>query len=281
MAEAAGVAGTSQRQGYRSGGALTLGNRSSAPCRCKHRIGGERSTEIISGPAIVRQLGMPVSAVSAILRRLGLGKLKALVAKPPIARYERQRPSELIHIDSKKLGRIGGIGYHDTSRTAGTVNGHPGIGWRQPRLPRDHAGRTQGERSGLSRAGAQLTGARRCHRRTGDDRQRLGLYRVAVAATGLKHERTCQYSPRTNGKPERLIPTSLREWAHARPYATLQQRGAALRGCLEYYNTVATRRLGRSPAGHAIASIPFPLSERVRIGFVPTRFHPRKGGTLA
>ena len=62
----------------------------------------------MSWPAIACQLGMLVSTVGAILSRLGLGKPAALEAKPVVVRYERQRPGELIHIDSKKLGRIGG-----------------------------------------------------------------------------------------------------------------------------------------------------------------------------
>ena len=87
IAEAAKAAGISQRQGYRwltrcrSGGAAQLRDRSSAPGCCKHRIAAERISEItalrrqrMSGPAIARQLGMPVSTVGAILRRLGLGK---------------------------------------------------------------------------------------------------------------------------------------------------------------------------------------------------------------
>jgi transposase-like protein len=132
IVEAAKAAGISQRQGYRwraryrRGGAAELHDRSSAPRCCKHRIAGERITAItalrrqrMSWPAIARQLGMPVSTVGAILRRLGLGKLAALEAKPVVVRYERQRPGELIHIDSKKLGRIAGIGHRITGRTGG------------------------------------------------------------------------------------------------------------------------------------------------------------------
>jgi hypothetical protein len=58
-----------------------------------------------------------------------LGKLAALGAKPVVVRYERRRPGELIHIDSKKLGRIAGIGHRITGRTPGAVNRHRGIGW--------------------------------------------------------------------------------------------------------------------------------------------------------
>ena len=115
LAAAAIAAGISERQSYRwlaryrSGGAAALADRSSAPQCCKHRIGTERIGEIeglrrqrMSGPAIARRLSMPVSTVGAILRRLGLGKLAALAPKPVVIRYERQRPGELIHLDTKK-----------------------------------------------------------------------------------------------------------------------------------------------------------------------------------
>jgi transposase len=128
VADAANAAGISVRQSYRwlaryrSGGAAALADRSSAPQRCKHRIGAEWVGEIerlrrqrMSGPAMARQLHMPVSTVGAILRRLGLGKLATLEPKPVVVRYERERAGELIHLDSKKLGRIEGIGHRGQS----------------------------------------------------------------------------------------------------------------------------------------------------------------------
>ena len=62
----------------------------------------------LSGPAIAGQLGMPVSTVGKVLRRLGLGKLAALEHELPVVRYQREWPGELIHIDIKKLGQIRG-----------------------------------------------------------------------------------------------------------------------------------------------------------------------------
>jgi len=41
---------------------------------------------------------------------------------------------------------------------------------------------------------------------------------------GLKHIRTKPYTPKTNGKAERFIQTSLREWAYARAYNTSEER---------------------------------------------------------
>jgi hypothetical protein len=58
---------------------------------------------------------MPVSTVGAMLRRLGLSKLAVLAPRPAVIRYERQRPGELIHLDTKKLGRIAGIGHRITT----------------------------------------------------------------------------------------------------------------------------------------------------------------------
>jgi len=275
MAEAAGVAGISQRQGYRwlaryrSGGAAALGDRSSAPGCCPHRIGAERITEItglrrqrLSGPAIARQLGMSVSTVGAILRRLGLGKLTVLDAKPPIVRYERQRPGELIHLDSKKLGRIAGIGHRFAGRAAGTVNRHHGIGWEARHVCTDDATRLgyseilpderkESALGFLERALGWLAQQGVAVERLMTDNGSAYSSRdlgAALAAAGLKHKRTRPYTPRTNGKAERFIQTSLRECAYARPYATSQERSAALTTWLDHYNTTRPHAaLGHRP----------------------------------
>jgi hypothetical protein len=77
---------------------------------------------------IARRLGLPLSTVGGVLRRLGLG-LKRLDPPAPVVRYQRQRPGELVHIDTKKLGRIAGIGHRITGRRSGMANRHRGIGW--------------------------------------------------------------------------------------------------------------------------------------------------------
>jgi len=64
-----------------------------------------------------------------------------------IVRYERQRPGELIRIDSKKLGRIAGIGHRITGRTPGAVNCHHGIGWEALHVCIDDATRLVTARS--------------------------------------------------------------------------------------------------------------------------------------
>jgi transposase len=108
---------------YRADGELGLLDRSSAPATVANRT-CERRVEAIAalrrlrltGPEIAALLGMPLSTVSGILTRIGMGKLGRLGLEPA-ERYERDRPGELIHIDVKKLGRIqGGAGHRATGR---------------------------------------------------------------------------------------------------------------------------------------------------------------------
>ena len=124
VASAFGVDGRTVRKWrdrFRVEGAAGLGDRSSRPHSCPFRLDAAAETEIavlrrqrLSGPAIARRLGRPVSTVGKALRRIGLGRLKALDPAVAVVRYEREQPGELIHIDSKKLGRIDGIGHRIT-----------------------------------------------------------------------------------------------------------------------------------------------------------------------
>jgi hypothetical protein len=75
------------------------------------------------------------------LQRLGLNKLSALEPAEPVRRYERECPGELIHIDIKKLGRIGSVGHRITGRYPGAVNRHHGIGWEFVHVCIDDASR--------------------------------------------------------------------------------------------------------------------------------------------
>ena len=110
-----------------------------------------------TGKQIAAKTGVSPATVSRVLRRLGLNKLSALEPAEPVRRYEREKPGELIHIDIKKLGRIGSVGHRITGRYRGAVNRHHGIGWefvhvciddasrvasvgldRRPQSPQDH-----------------------------------------------------------------------------------------------------------------------------------------------
>ena len=114
----------------------------------QRRTAPERVVEIerlrrqrLSSPAIAGHLGIPVSTVTSVLRRLGLNRLKTLEPPAPVIRYERERPGELLHLDTKKLGRIDGMGHRITGRRTGAINRHHGIGWEHLHVCIDDASR--------------------------------------------------------------------------------------------------------------------------------------------
>jgi len=198
LAEAAEAAGVSDRTcakwvgRYRDEGRAGLLDRSSAPNSIPHRTSEER-VELIAALRRLRMtaaeialcLSMALSTVSAVLTRIGLGKLSRLEPVEPPNRYERQRPGELIHVDVKKLGRIrGGAGHRILGRGPGRHSGK-GAGWDYVHVCVDdatrlayvevHADEKGDHGRGLPQALNCLLPPTRHHRRAGDDRQRLGL----------------------------------------------------------------------------------------------------------
>jgi transposase InsO family protein len=262
---AAAAAGISQRQAFRwlarhrAGGELALQDRSSAPARCR-RTDAATTSQIehlrrqrLSGAQIARQLAIPRSTVGVILRRLGLGRLSALEPKPTVIRYQRDNPGELIHIDIKKLGRIDGIGHRITGDRTGQSNKR-GTGWEFLHVAIDDASRlayseilpneqadsaiafTQRALAWFERFGVQVE---RVMTDNGSAYKSFA-FRDLLTERGIRHKRTRPYTPRTNGKAERFIQTSLREWAYAAAYNTSAQRTNALMPWLIAYNTIRT-----------------------------------------
>ena len=106
---------------FRAGGEAALHNRSSRPHRSPHRLPVERVATMaamrrirMTSPAIAFALSMPLSSVGLELRRLGLNRLSRLKPKPPVMRYEHEKPGDMIHLDIKKLGKIDSVGYRIT-----------------------------------------------------------------------------------------------------------------------------------------------------------------------
>jgi transposase InsO family protein len=276
-AEAAGVSVRCARKWvgrYRAGDRQLL-DRSSAPRRVANRTDTERVAVIIklrrlrmTAAEIAETLAMPLSTVSGILTRVGLGRLGRLGLEPAI-RYERSRPGELVHVDVKKLGRIVG-----------------GAGWRVRGGPQ-HYNRTFTDHSGLRRrtvgyeyvhiavddysrlayaevladekattAAAFLRRAVAFYRRYGIRVERVlsdngSAYRSTVHAIACRrlqitHHRTRPYRPQTNGKAERFIRTLLAGWAYGAIYRSSRERTAALDGWLWHYN----HRRRHSALGH-------------------------------
>lgn len=257
---AAEAAGVSERTAYtwlarhRRGGERRLHDRSSAPRRCPRKTSPQRTAQIeqlrrerMSGPAIARALDLPRSTVGAVLRRLGLGKLTALEPRQPANRYERAAPGELIHLDIKSLGKIDGLGHRVTGER---TSRNRGIGWDHLHVAIDDASRlayteilpTLGSEDAcgfLERALAWYARLGvRVERVMTDNGSAYVSKRFAKTLhdAGVRHIRTRPFRPRTNGKAERFIQTSLREWAYARPYLSSAQRTAAVGPWTDAYN---------------------------------------------
>lgn len=202
----------------------------------------------LTGKAIAAEVGVSPATVSRVLKRLGLNKLSALEPQP-VRRYEREHPGELIHIDIKKLGKFSRIGHRITGDRRGQSNTR-GIGWEFVHVCIDDASRVafsqlrKDERKGS--AVAFLKAAVVYYASLGVKVQRVmtdngSCYRSRTFARackklGLKHIRTKPYTPKTNGKAERFIQTSLREWAYACAYTTSDERAAELPRWMHRYN---------------------------------------------
>ena len=250
---------------YRAGRESGLLDHSSAPRQVANRT-DERRIEAIAalrrlrftGPEISELLGMPVSTVSGILTRIGMGRLGRLGLEPA-ERYERDRPGELIHVDVKKLGRIhGGAGKRVTGirrnpgryRADAHVRERKIVGWDFVHVAIDDCTRlAYAEVLGDEKASTAIAFLGRViafYRRHGITVERVmtdngSAYRSAVhalacRALGVRHLRTRAYRPQTNGKAERLIRTLLGGWAYGAIYRSSRERAAALDGWLYHYN---------------------------------------------
>jgi transposase InsO family protein len=203
-----------------------------------------------TGKQIAIEVGISPATVSRILRRLGLNRISALEPAEPVRRYERDRPGELIHLDIKKLGRIGSIGHRITGRYPGAVNRHHGIGWEFVHVCIDDASRVafvqvladQRKESAV----AFLQAAVAHYAKLGIRIERVmtdngscycsKMFRAACKRLGLRQIFTRPYTPKTNGKAERFIQTALREWAYAQAYQNSAERTAELTNWLHRYN---------------------------------------------
>lgn len=238
---------------WQAEGRAGLRDRTSRPRRSPRRLPERVVRRIVAlrhqqwtGPRIAWQLGVPLSTVNCTLRRAQLGRRRT--PRPPARRYERARPGELLHLDTKRLGRFTRVGHriHRDRRQSS-----PGAGWEHLHVCIDDHSRVAYSEV-LPRATGEMSAAflRRAVRWFTAHGVRVeavmtdnaGAYksravRAVVERAQIRHVRTRPYTPRTNGKAERFIQTSLREWAYARSYPTSSHRAAALGRFLEVYNT--------------------------------------------
>jgi transposase InsO family protein len=262
VGNAAAAAGLSERRAYewlkryRAGGEIALQDRSSTPARYRAAGRSERDAAIeglrrqrLTGDRIARQLGLARSTVGAVLRRLDLGRLASLDAKPPVVRYQRERPGELIHLDIKTLGKIDGVGHRITGYYAGHHRAR-GVGHEHLHVAIDDASRLAYTEIlpslGKEDATAFLERALAWYAHLGITVERVmtdngsayrsKLFAKALDQAGARHIRTRPYTPRTNGKAERFIQTSLREWVYARAYQSSAERTDAMQPWITDYN---------------------------------------------
>ena len=284
-AEAAGITERTARRWlarWRVEGPAGLVDRSSAPKRIPHKTPPDRVSAIcqlrqlrLTAAEISERLAMPLSTVSAVLRREGLGKRSRLEPAEPVNRYERAAPGELVHIDIKKLGKITRPGHRVLGKQARAQPGYHRqvhqAGWEFVHVCVDDYSRL---------AYAEVLGDEKASTAIGFLQRALGFFaghgitvqrvmtdngsayrshahRIACHQLGIRHLTTQPYRPRTNGKAERFIQTLTHRWAYGRTYNTSAERTSALSRWLLHYNfTRPHGSLSHKPPGSRLTNLP-------------------------
>lgn len=230
-----------------------LRDRSTRPHRCRPGVPETLVRQIVKlrrddrlGPhRIGWELGIARSTVYAVLRRQGLARLASLEPRPPVVRYEWPIPGDLLHLDTKKLGRIDGIGKRfggpRASRKRGwdlvhvAIDDHSRLAYVEV-LPDEHDTTAA---AFVSRAigfyASHGIGIRRVMTDNGNPYVSKA-FAAALANEGIRHLRTRPYTPRTNGKAEAMVKFLINRWAYVRPYRSSDERTAALNDIIETYN---------------------------------------------
>jgi transposase InsO family protein len=239
---------------FLSQGVPGLGDVSSRPQVSPRAIASKTTLAIIelrrrylTHAAIARALSVSTSTVGRVLRRAKLARWSDLKPSEPVVRYEHACPGDLVHIDTKKLGRIEKMGHRVTGDPRDST---AGAGWEYLFVAvDDHA------RLGYSAMKADERGVtasaflRACVRYFGklgvtvrrvltDNGSAFRSKRFAAACRKLRlrHVFTRPYRPQTNGKAERFIQSALREWAYGIPYRHSLERTAMLNRWMHHYN---------------------------------------------
>jgi transposase InsO family protein len=257
---------------YRAEGPAGLQDRSSRP----HTSPRATAPAIQLGIKVLRHqrwtcaqiagaVGVSAATAARIVRRAGLSRRGRLAPPPLVHRDEPAHPGDLLHLDTKKLGRIAGVGHRITGR-AGNVNLHHGIDWECLHIAVDDHSRVAyvellAYEGGLTVA-AFLSRALHWFRARGVRVRRVltdngsgyisRSFRATCRALHVRHRRTRPSTPRTNGKAERFIQTALREWAYVRPYYSSAERAAILPGWLEHYNCATPWQSRRAAAPQSL-----------------------------
>jgi len=239
---------------FLAGGEAALADASSRPVRSPKAIDEAKALLIVelrrrrmTQARIAVSVGVSESTVSRVLKRAGLSKLKDLEPAEAVVRYEHEAPGDLLHIDTKKLGRIVRPGTRVTGKRKDAVRG---AGWEMLFIAIDDHSRVAftalhpDERK--DQAVTFLMSAVAYYAKLGITVRRLltdngsafrsSEFADACQALGISHKFTRPYRPQTNGKAERFIQSALREWAYGWTFQNSAHRAKALASWQHHYN---------------------------------------------
>mgnify|MGYP000883649308 FL=1 len=239
---------------YLWGGEAALADASSRPicspkaiCESKALLIVELRKRRMLQSRIASYAGVSASTVSRVLARAGLSRLSDLQPSEPVVRYEHDAPGDMLHIDTKKLGRIVRPSHRVTGNRRDSVDG---AGWETLFVAIDDHARiaftamhpdekTPQAVAFLRNAVAYYAGLGVSIKRLLTDNGaafRSREFAAACNALGVQHKFTRPYRPQTNGKAERFIQSALREWAYGWTYQNSAERTQALHRWQHYYN---------------------------------------------
>jgi transposase InsO family protein len=239
----------------------SLHDRSSRPHRSPRRTPTSVEQAILRTRAELREgphvigwaLGIAASTVHAVLRRHGRSRLVGRPRHEEIVRYERSRPGELVHVDSKRLGRILRPGHRVTGNRRERAKGK--AGWQHLFVAIDDHSRLGYARvypdESAGSALAFLEELVRFYDAHGITVERVlsdngtcfkRRWADACETHAITVKKTRAYRPQTNGKAERFIRTLLERYAYAYSYEHESERLAALGPTLDFYNRFRPHR---------------------------------------
>jgi transposase InsO family protein len=239
---------------YLAKGETGLHDRSSRPKVSPKAISPAKALAIVelrrrrlTQARIANAIGVSKSTVGRVLERAGLSRLRDLEPSEPAVRYEHEHPGDLLHIDTKKLGRIERMSHRVTGnrrdRVVGAgweflfvaVDDHARIGFTDMYADEGKASAVQFLQNTVAYFRSLGVHPKRLLTDNGSA-FRAKSFAAACRDLGLKHSFTKPYRPQTNGKAERFIQSALREWAYGIPYEHSSERTAMLERWIHHYN---------------------------------------------
>jgi transposase InsO family protein len=194
-------------------------------------------------------LGRARSTIHKVLARHGLSRRRR-APRQTYKRYEWDEPGALLHMDVKRLARFDQPGHWADGRSEQARN--RGAGWVYLHMViDDHSRYLYVEQHARENAETNA----RCLERALEHFSELGLqapqavmtdnalvytrstrFQDVLAAAGARHITPPPYTPRWNGKAERVIRTLQDEWAYAHRWPNSHRRARALSSFVRYYN---------------------------------------------